>query len=56
MKCQEFQPSCDSHAGVYRQCPNTSCKHEIGYCNEHGGDERAQREMVEHIKQHGRTS
>jgi len=31
----------------WRQCGN-GCRIEIGYCEEHGGDARAAREMAQH--------
>ena len=38
---------CGKPASLYRQCA-AGCKIIIAYCEEHGGDERAVREMVLH--------
>lgn len=45
---------CAGPVQVYYQCPDTKCKHEIGYCKAHGGAERAQGEMRAHIAAHAR--
>lgn len=47
-KCDE----CAERSAVYRQCPRQTCKHEIAYCAQHGGDDRAQPEMTAHIVAH----
>ena len=38
---------CPNEVKQWRQCGN-DCRLEIAYCDEHGGDERAAREMAEH--------
>lgn len=51
MNCEEQHNGraygCPGKVGTYRQC-SAGCKLEIAYCDEHGGDERSQKEMVEH--------
>lgn len=44
---------CQKKVLVYRQCGHSrsGCKREIAYCVDHGGDERAMREMQEHHEQ-----
>ena len=48
---RDEQYTCAQSVDLYRQCG--PCKLCIGYCPKHGGDERAQEEMKEHInKEH----
>jgi hypothetical protein len=55
--------SCDASLIFYRSC-GAGCKWEIGYCEKHGGDSRAVKEMEAHVQtahdlfcpQHGRKS
>ena len=43
---------CNEVAPIYRQCPVKTCKHEIGYCQPHGGDPKAELDMGPHIAGH----
>lgn len=47
--CEE---GCSKPVPLYRQCADNKCKKEIGYCTEHGGDDRIFNEMVVHMKKH----
>jgi hypothetical protein len=44
---QHSAVACAASVFVYRQCAR-GCGLEIGYCNDHGGDDRASEEMVAH--------
>jgi hypothetical protein len=35
-----------------RACPHQGCKHTIAFCWNHGGDERAVKEMWRHVQEH----
>lgn len=43
---------CSTKIALYRQCPVSTCKLEVGYCKEHGGDDRAFEAMTTHIQAH----
>jgi len=46
---------CMEWIALYRTCPYDKCTTELGYCKAHGGDVRAQEEMVIHIQTHLQT-
>lgn len=49
-KCSDA--SCPTMIPLYRQCVDNGCKKEIGYCTDHGGDDRAVLEMSKHLQKH----
>lgn len=47
-----MEAGCEQVLHHWRQCPLASCRHDIAYCEEHGGEDRAVREMRQHIGAH----
>lgn len=46
------EPGCLISTTFWRQCPWSLCTLDIGYCDVHGGQERAEKEMRKHIINH----
>ena len=46
------EPGCLINTAFWRQCPWSVCSLDIGYCDTHGGQERAEKEMIMHLKHH----
>jgi hypothetical protein len=48
--CQE--PDCGRALRIWRACAVKGCSHNTAFCSDHGGDDRAQKEMHGHIEAH----
>lgn len=46
--CKEI--GCQNFTGFWRLCIDEECKHEIAYCDDHGGDMKSEHEMAQHIQ------
>ncbi len=53
-KCSE--PGCQTLVVMYRQCSLITCALELAFCKDHGGDTKAQDQMVAHIAQHSKEA
>ena len=46
------EPGCGMTTSFWRQCPWALCSLNIGYCDAHGGDKRAEEDMRKHLEHH----
>jgi hypothetical protein len=46
------EQGCLTSTAFWRQCPWSLCTLDIGFCDAHGGQERAEKEMRKHIINH----
>jgi hypothetical protein len=46
------ESGCLISTAFWRQCPRSTCSLDIGYCDTHGGQKRAEKEMIMHLVHH----
>jgi len=50
IECHE--EGCTKQTARWRQCPKTECSHDVGFCEDHGGDLTAVTAMSAHIEEY----